>query len=254
MITEPKQAYTIDQTPVLEVKELCKTYPGFYLQKVSFSLQPGTITGFIGRNGAGKSTALNAILNLIHAESGTVRFRGTDLSSSAPQIKQKIGYVSNGMTYYDKKKLRKITNITKQFYSCWDEASYRRYLDWFHLDEQKTPSQLSEGMKVKYALALALSHQAELLILDEPTSGLDPVSREELLGILKSLREKGKTILFSTHITWDLEKCADRILYIRNGSLIADEGLEQFKRKYGAHLPGASNLEEIMLRLEQEGM
>ena len=116
------------------------------------------------------------------------------------------------MTFYTRKKLKTITAVTKSFYPGWEDEEYRKYLSAFGLSEDKTPAELSNGMKIKYALALALSHRAELLILDEPTSGLDPVSRAELLDVFLYLKEKGVSILFSTHITSDLEKCADDIL------------------------------------------
>jgi ABC-2 type transport system ATP-binding protein len=136
------------------------------------------------------------------------------------------------MTYYTRKKLKTITGVTRSFYPAWDENAYRKYMKAFDLDEDKTPSSLSNGMKIKYALALALSHGAELMLLDEPTSGLDPISREELIEIFLSLRDEGKTILFSTHITADLEKCADRILYIRAGRLAADSAMDDFAGAY----------------------
>ena len=159
-------------------------------------------------------------------------FWGMDMEKQADAIKKRIGFVSAGMTYYTRKKIRTITEVTKSFYPGWSDETYRRYMQRFGLEESKTPAALSNGMKIKYALALALSHGAELLILDEPTSGLDPVSREELTEIFLSLRDEGKTILFSTHITADLEKCADRILYIRAGRLAADSAMDDFAGAY----------------------
>ena len=136
------------------------------------------------------------------------------------------------MTYYTGKKLKTITDVTRSFYPAWDDGAYQKYMGRFGLDESKTPAALSNGMKIKYALALALSHGADLMLLDEPTSGLDPVSREELIEIFLSLRDAGKTILFSTHITSDLDKCADRILFLQKGRLTADMGLEEFRSAY----------------------
>lgn len=217
---------------VLEVKGLCKIYPGFQLREVSFSLPEGQITGFIGRNGAGKTTALKSLFHFIHPDSSEIRFFGEAFQENELSIKQRVGFISGGVDYYPKKKLRTITAVTKSFYRDWDEQDYRRYLGLFHLDESKTPSQLSAGMKVKYALALALSHNAKLLILDEPTSGLDPVSRDELMDIFMELCRKGVTILFSTHITSDLEKCADRIVYIHNGQILAESELQTFISSY----------------------
>ena len=234
----------------LSVKGLRKHYPSFRLQDVSFDLAPGVITGFIGRNGAGKTTTLNSILSFVHPEEGEVSFWGMRLRDRAGEIKRKIGFVSAGMTYYTGKKLKTITDVTRSFYPAWDEETYRNYMARFALDENKTPAALSNGMKIKYALALALSHGAELMLLDEPTSGLDPISREELIEIFLSLRDAGKTILFSTHITADLEKCADRILFIQKGKLTADMTLEAFADAYRvADCPGDIPPEILQLSL-----
>ena len=223
----------------LSVRGLCKDYPSFHLSNVSFDLAPGAVTGLIGRNGAGKTTTLNAVLAFVRPTAGEVAFWGMRMAEHAREIKEKIGFVSAGMTYYTNKPLKTITAVTRSFYSSWEEETYRTYMDRFRLEESKTPAALSNGMKIKYALALALSHGAELLILDEPTSGLDPVSREELIEIFLSLRDAGKTILFSTHITADLEKCADRVLMIRSGQLTADASLEEFSDAYRiASCPG----------------
>lgn len=216
----------------LSVRGLCKRYPSFELRDVSFDLAPGKITGFIGRNGAGKTTTLHSILCFVKPDEGEVAFGGLTMADSAAQIKQHIGFVSAGMSYYTAKRLRTITAVTRSFYPAWSDEAYRRYMGLFGLEEEKTPAQLSNGMKIKYALALALSHGAELLLLDEPTSGLDPISREELIEIFLALREEGKTILFSTHITSDLEKCADRILFLQKGRLTADRELNDFAASY----------------------
>ena len=214
------------------VQGLCKYYDGFRLEDVSFSLEKGAITGLIGRNGAGKTTTLSSILSLIHPSAGSIAFWGWTMKDHADEVKQKIGFVSAGMSYYTLKKLKAITKVCASFYPGWDENAYRQYMARFQLDENKTPAALSNGMKIKYALALALSHGAELLILDEPTSGLDPVSREELIEIFLRLRGEGKTILFSTHITSDLEKCANRILFIRRGRIFRDAPYHEFAASY----------------------
>ena len=213
----------------LEVRGLCKNYPAFRLEDVSFRLEPGTITGFIGRNGAGKTTTIKSMLSFVRPDAGEIAFFGLSFPEHDRDVKAKIGFVSAGMTYYTRKKLKAITAVTRSFYPEWDDGAYRKWLDAFGLDEEKTPAELSNGMKIKYALALALSHGAELLILDEPTSGLDPVSREELVEVFLRLKDAGRTVFFSTHITSDLEKCADRILFLQNGRLKADEDLDAFR-------------------------
>ena len=213
---------------VLEIEGLCKRYPAFALENVSFHVGAGRICGFIGRNGAGKSTTLGSLTGLVHPDAGAARFFGLDARENETAVKRRIGYVASGVNYYPNKKLRTITRVTRMFYDGWDDAAYARYMRLFNLDENKTPAQLSAGMKVKYALALALSHRAELLILDEPTSGLDPVSRDELLDVFMQLSREGKAILFSTHITSDLDKCADDIVYIRQGKILAEDTIEDF--------------------------
>lgn len=218
----------------LSVKGLCKEYPSFSLKDVSFSVEQGTIMGFIGRNGAGKTTTLKSILNLVHPSRGEIRFFGMELEKNELEIKKQIGFVSGGVDYYVKKKIKTITDVTRRFYDDWDEQAYRRYMAQFELDENKTPEQLSAGMKVKYALTLALSHRAKLLILDEPTSGLDPVSRDDLLDVFLSLQREGVSILFSTHITSDLDRCADSITYIRRGEIATSMPLERFLGQYMA--------------------
>lgn len=217
---------------VLRVTELCKSYPSFTLKNVSFSLEPGEIQGFIGRNGAGKTTTLKALFNLVHPDSGKVEFFGLPFASNELRIKQDVGFVTGGVDYYIHTKLRAITQVTRRFYERWDDDAYRRYCRQFELVETKTPEELSAGMRVKYALALALSHNAKLLVLDEPTSGLDPVSRDDLLEVFLSLADQGISILFSTHITSDLEKTADTITYIQRGQILASGRLPAFVDRY----------------------
>ncbi len=234
---------------LLEVKDLCKSYPSFSLSNVSFVLEPGTITGFIGRNGAGKTTTIKSILNIVHPDSGEVTYFGMPITDNEEKIKQRIGFSTGTVNYYPKKKIRDIVAVTKRFYDNWDGEAYSRFLKIFELDADKSPSELSDGMKVKFNLLMALSHKAEVLILDEPTSGVDPFSRDELMDVFNYLKGEGVSILFSTHITSDLEKCADHIIYIRNGRIIISETKEGFQTTLGKE---DESLEEIMLRLEKE--
>ena len=238
---------------VLEVQGLCKTYPGFQLRDVSFSVAPGSIMGFIGRNGAGKTTTLKSLLHIVHPDAGDIRFFGLDLGAHEGEIKQRIGYAGGAADFYKRKPIRTLLDVTRSFYPSWDEAACHRWLEAFNLDERKTPRELSEGMRVKLSLTLALSHHAELLILDEPTSGLDPVSREELLDDFCFLRDKGVAILFSTHITSDLEKCADHISYISKGRLLASEPMQAFLDRHAAEGKGKT-LDEIMVHYEKESL
>ena len=233
---------------IAEVRSLVKRYSSFLLDGISFGIEEGRITGFIGRNGAGKTTTIKAMLNLIHPDSGEVLYFGKPFLSHEAEIKGSIGYSTGTVSWYPRKKIRDIVALQRRFYDSWDEEAYRRYLDMFRLEEQKTPSELSEGMKVKFNLLLALSHRARVLILDEPTSGLDPFSRDELLQTFSDLREGGVSLFFSTHIISDIEKCADDLVYISEGKIrfagTRDGFLERFAQE-------GESLEEAMLALER---
>ncbi len=234
---------------VLEVRELRKTYPAFTLKDVSLDVPQGAIVGFIGRNGAGKSTTLKSILGLVHPDGGMVRAFGLDYAANEAAIRRRIGVVLGGIDFYPKKKVGVITDVTRRFYSNWDEDKYRHYLELFAIDESKRVDQLSSGMKVKYMIALALSHSAELLILDEPTSGLDPVSRDELVELFRRIVADGsRSILFSTHITSDLEKCASHIAFIKDGEMLYDGGVEDFKARFRDK---GETLEDIIVAVER---
>ncbi len=216
----------------LEIKNLRKEYKTFTLNDVSFTIPKGYIMGFIGENGAGKTTTLKAMLNIINKETGTVNILGKDLDMHELEIKKEISFMS-GEVFYPKRKLKEITSIYKRFYDQWDHQIYKQYITQFKLDENNKIDELSQGMKMKYNISLALSHHAKLLILDEPTSGLDPVVRDNLLEIFQQIVESGDiSILFSTHITTDLEKCADYITFIQNGSIIESCSKDELIEKY----------------------
>ena len=233
---------------IVEVRNLRKTYPSFRLQDVSFSIREGRITGFIGRNGAGKTTTIKSILNLVHPDGGEICYFGLPLAGHEAEIKKRVGYSTGTVSWYPRKKIRDIVGIVRNFYETWDDEAYRKYLGLFQLDESKTPQELSEGMKVKFNLLIALSHRAEILILDEPTSGLDPFSRDELLEIFSELKAHGVAIFFSTHITSDLEKCADDIVYISDGKIVAAQSKSAFEAEYAQE---GESLEDTILRMER---
>lgn len=218
---------------LLNVSSLSKNYESFSLKNCSFRLEEGSIMGFIGRNGAGKTTTMKAMLNLIKRDGGEVTFNGMNFYEHENECKQNIGFILGEFNCYSSSKLKTITSVMKRFYKEWDEDAYRGYLKKFDLNENKRVKELSAGMRVKYALSLALSHNAKLLVLDEPTSGLDPISRDDLLDVLRSLIEDGtRSVLFSTHIISDLEKCADYITYIKDGSIYDTDDIESFRAKY----------------------
>ena len=189
--------------------------------------------GFIGRNGAGKTTTLKCIMNLIHFESGKISAFGKDMSENELENKQRIGFALSELNYYPNKTIGQLMDVTKRFYKDFDEQKFEQVCKMFNLDKNKKLEELSSGMKVKYSVAIALSHKAELLILDEPTSGLDPVSRDEVLDIFREIVKNGeRAILFSTHITSDLDKCASNITYIHNGEIMYSGTKKEFVNSY----------------------
>lgn len=218
--------------PILKVENLSKKYPSFLLDNVSFSIPKGYIMGFIGENGSGKTTTLLAILNIINKDGGVVEIFDKDIDVHELEIKKDIAFMSGEM-FYPKSKVKSITNAFKKFYTDFDMNKYNKYLKEFNIDENKKLDQLSKGMSIKYQIALALSHNARLIILDEPTSGLDPVARDNLLEEFQKIIEDGDvSILFSTHITSDLEKCADYITFIKNGRIIESLSKDELLDKY----------------------
>ena len=218
---------------ILSIENLNKKYPSFSLKDVSFEVKPGEIMGFIGRNGAGKTTTLKSIMNLIHYESGKITAFDKDMSEYELENKQRIGFALSELNYYPNRTIRRLMDVTKRFYKNFDEQKFMEVCKLFNLDIDKKLEELSSGMKVKYSVAIALSHQAELLILDEPTSGLDPVSRDEILDIFREIvKNKDRAILFSTHITSDLDKCASNITYIHDGEIMFTGHKKDFVNSY----------------------
>jgi len=229
---------------ILKVDHLRKEYPSFSLKDVSFELKPGQIMGFIGRNGAGKTTTLKSIMNLVHYESGTIQAFDTDMTQNELENKQRIGFALSEINYYPNRTIRQLMNVTRRFYRNFDEKKFNEVCNLFNLDINKKLEELSSGMKVKYSVAIALSHKAELLILDEPTSGLDPVSRDEILDIFREIVRSGeRAILFSTHITSDLDKCASHITYIHNGEILYTGTKKEFIDGYCFVLDKSKNHE-----------
>jgi len=218
---------------LIEVKGLCKNFEKFQLKNVSMTLEEGFIMGFIGRNGAGKSTTLKTMLNLMKSDGGTIKLCGLSNPRDEIEIKNQVGYVFGGVDFYPEAKISRITDVTKSFYKEWNEELYNSLCDRFEIDQNKKFKHLSAGMKVKYSVAVAMSHNPKLLILDEPTSGLDPAARDDLVLLFQEFIEDGQhSILFSTHITSDLEKCADYITYIKQGEILASTDRETFHNSY----------------------
>ncbi|MGJ7045654.1 ABC transporter ATP-binding protein [Thermoanaerobacterium thermosulfurigenes] len=204
----------------IEIKKLCKKYKDFSLNNISLNLPMGYIMGFVGQNGAGKTTTIRLILNMIRRDGGEIKIFGLDNVQDEQKIKQDIGVVFDDVYFVDSWKVWEVEKAIKGFYSNWSSKLFNRYTSDFNLPMDKKIRELSRGMKMKLMLAVAMSHEAKLLILDEPTSGLDPVARDELLEILaKYISDGQKSILFSTHITSDLEKIADYITIIDHGNI-----------------------------------
>jgi len=205
----------------IELRGVRKSYPGFMLKDVSFTLPSGVIGGLIGPNGSGKTTVIKLIMNLVRREAGEIRVFGLDNQSAEIEVKSRIGFVYDVPGYWDDQSLDSQRRALGAFYPRWSDETFRRLAGEFGLPLDKKYKALSHGAKTKFALAMALSHGADLLIMDEPTAGLDPIFRRDLLKRMSALlQEEGKTILFSTHITSDLERVADVITFIRAGEVV----------------------------------
>ena len=230
---------------ILEVRNLTKQYADFTLDHVSFSIPKGTIMGLIGENGAGKSTTINAILDLVHKDDGTVTFWGQELSS-AKQLKEDIGVVFDGINFYETLTAAKVGKISQTAYKQWDDRLYREYLNRFQLPTDKEIKTFSKGMKMKLCIAVALSHRPKLLILDEATSGLDPVMRDDILDVfLEFVQDEEHSIMISSHITTDLEKVADTITFIHQGKVLFCKAKDELLYHYGIIRCGAAIFDEI---------
>ena len=225
---------------ILQVNNLTKHYPSFTLDHVTFDLPKGAIMGLIGENGAGKSTTINAILNLIHKDEGSVTFWGEELSSSKP-LKEDIGVVLDGINFYETLTPAKVAKISAAAYRQWDESLFQDYMKRFKLPTDKEIKALSKGMKMKLSIAVALSHHPKLLILDEATSGLDPVMRDEILDVFMDfVQDEEHSIIMSSHISTDLEKIADYITFIHQGKVLFCKSKDELRYNYGIIRCGAA--------------
>jgi ABC-2 type transport system ATP-binding protein len=226
---------------VLEVKNLKKKYIDFTLNRISFELKRGTITGFVGANGSGKTTTIKSIVGLINYD-GEILYNGEKFNPKA-----NIGYIGETGDIYPKIKLKALTKFYSRAYSNWDNEKFRHlFFDVFKLNENLLLQELSTGMRTKYFLSLELSKNSELIILDEPTTGLDPIIRAELLKILKNLSKKeNKTIFFSSHIMEDIEEITDNVIFLRNGEIILSGHTADIKAQY-------PRLQDVLLKSQKE--
>lgn len=217
----------------LEVKGVCKSFPGFKLNNISLSLPKGYIMGLVGPNGAGKTTMIQLILNMLEKDAGEILVFGNDNVKGENIIKQSVGVVFDNIFYIDSWTVKDTEKAISIFYEDWKHNVFREMVKRFDLPQGKKVSELSRGMQMKLMLACAFSHNAKLLILDEPTSGLDPVTRDEFLEILQEYIKDGeRSVLFSTHITADLERVADYITLINGGEMIYTGSTEDLLGSY----------------------
>ena len=218
---------------ILEVRNLRKDFKDFSLKDISFSLEQGFIMGLIGPNGAGKSTTIKLIMNLLKKDGGEIKIFGLDHIKQEKEIKNRIGFVYDENYFYEELTISEMVKVISPLYKNWNDNIYHKYRKEFDLSPKKKIKELSKGMKMKFSLAIALSHQAELLIMDEPTSGLDPLVRRELLEILSEIvQDENKGVFFSTHITSDLDRIADYIVLLNNGEILLNTAKDDILDHY----------------------
>lgn len=231
---------------VIEIKNLCKKYSGFELKSINLDLPKGTIMGLIGENGAGKSTTIKSILNIISRNDGKIKVFGLDNQKQEKEIKEDIGVVLDDSFLSEYLTPVDINRVMKNFYKNWDESIYFKYVEDFKLPKEKKVKDYSSGMKMKIKIAIALSHNPKLLILDEPTSGLDPVARNEILDIFQEfIQDEEHSILVSSHITSDLEHIADYITFISEGEIILSKSRDELLEQYGIVKCGEDDFSKI---------
>lgn len=218
---------------VVELNNVTKELKGFSVNQLNLHIKQGFITGFIGANGAGKSTVIKIIMNLLKPDAGDVKVFNKDYKTNEKAIKERIGFVFDGNVFFEGLNLKDIKRIVAPAYKHWDDTLFHRYVEKFELPLNKPMKKFSKGMQMKASLAIALSHDAELIIMDEPTAGLDPIFRRELLSLLQEIMIDGqRTIFFSTHITTDLDKIADYIAFIQDGELLFNQSVHNVTENY----------------------
>lgn len=231
---------------VLTVLGLTKKYKEFSLWDISFEVPRGTIVGLIGENGAGKSTTLNAILGVVHKDAGEISIMGNPIEELKPDMKEKIGVVFDGTNFSEELTPKKLNKVLKGIYASWDEDFFVSLLKKLSLPLQKKIKSFSKGMKAKLSIAVAFAHHPKLLILDEATSGLDPIVRDDILDMfLDFVQDEENSILVSSHITTDLEKVADYIVFIHEGRLIFSKPKDELLESYGIVKCGAAQFDAL---------
>lgn len=231
----------------IEVNNLNKIYDGFELKDVCFKLETGTIMGIVGENGAGKSTIIKSILNLINIDSGDIKIFGKDFKENASDIKKDIAVVFDESYFHDNLRINDVNKIMNNIYPSWNKNKFMEYTIKFKLPKDKKIKDFSRGMKMKLSIAVALSHDAKLLILDEATSGLDPIIRDEILDIfLDYIQNEDCSILIASHITSDLEKVADYITFVNDGKVVFSENKDDLIYNFGIVKCGENDMDKIL--------
>lgn len=219
---------------VIEVKNVTKDYGDFKLDGANFCVQEGSVCGFIGQNGAGKTTTIKLILDIIGADEGDIILFGENTKKDSAKLREDIGVVFDEMGFHEFMTGKDINLMMKNIYKNWDEKLFFDYLKRFSLPSKKKCGDFSRGMRMKLQIAVALSHNAKLLIMDEPTSGLDPIVRNEMLQIFREfVIEEDHTILLSSHITGDLEKLADSVVFINAGKIVLSGNKDEILESHG---------------------
>ncbi len=228
----------------IEIKNLTKHYGGFTLDNVSFGVPRGSVVGLIGENGAGKSTIIKSLLGVINTDGGEILFDGVPLGRLGKNQRQLTGVVLDDVSLPSAVNLRELNTVMKNMFSRWDEQTFFALTERFRLPRDKKTGEFSKGMKMKTAIAAALSHGAETLILDEPTSGLDPVARDEILDILYDfMQNSGHAVLISSHITSDLEKLCDYVVFIHGGKVAVSGEKDALLEEYAVYGGNISDLD-----------
>ena len=231
---------------VIEIKNVTKDYGDFKLENINFSVPEGSVCGFIGQNGAGKTTTIKLLLDVINADEGEIFLFGQNIKNDSAKLREDIGVVFDEMGFHEFMTGKDINIMMRNIYKNWDEAAFFDYLKRFSLPSKKKCGDFSRGMRMKFQIAVALSHNAKLLIMDEPTSGLDPIVRNEMLQIFREyVVEEDHTILLSSHITGDIEKLADEVVFINSGKIVLAGNKDDILEKHGILKCKKSELEQV---------